>query len=233
MIRNIFTEPTLRDLMQNVKDDVSSSINCINIGKIISFNSAIQTAVVQIQIKRIDSIKTDGTVLYKQVPLLFDCPVVVMFGGGASLTFPISAGDSCLVLFNDREIDNWFATGQQSVVNTQRTHSISDGIALVGINSLQSAIQNYLTAGIRLAFNPNTKIELTSGQIASLATLWAHTGNMKITGNLELDGTMSSAGGTTTATNPISATQLHAGNGATGTFNIVTVVDGIVTSGTP
>lgn len=231
MYRTIFHEPNLDDLMQTVRDTTSLNINCVNIGKISSFNATLQTAQVQIQIQRVKSQNPDGSTTWNSIPLLLDVPVVVLFGGSAALTFPIQAGDSCIVLFNDRDIDNWFATGQVGNPNTSRYHHLADGIALVGINSMQSAISNYLTTGVRLAYDPNTKIELTHNQIASLATLWQHTGNMKITGNLELDGTMSSSGGTTVATNPIQATQLHAVNGASGSFTHVTVVDGIVLSG--
>ena len=67
-------------------------------------------------------------------PLLLDCPVVVLQGGGAYIDLPIAEGDYCLVLFNDRNIDTWWDTGNVVVPRNRRKHSLSDGIALVGIN---------------------------------------------------------------------------------------------------
>lgn len=239
MIRNNFSPPTVEEALDAVQDATLKMLNKANIGEIQSFDPATQTATIQIQIKRIDSIDLNGTVIYRDVPLLASCPVMVLFGGTGHLTFPITKGDPCLVIFNDREIDQWFASGTAQRPISQRVHDIADGIALVGINSLKTSIQNYLTTGIRLALGGD-KIEITAGQIASLAALFLHTGNMKITGNLEVDGNLSiegvvhGSGGTISIDDNLVQTPgrtLAAGNGATGTFTIVTVVDGIVTGG--
>jgi predicted acyltransferase (DUF342 family) len=62
-------------------------------------------------------------------------------------------------------------------------------------------------------------------------------GNGTVTGNIEA-GSFSGTGGGTMSCGPINSSgqvagaSLTAGNGATGTFTSVTVVDGIVTSGT-
>jgi hypothetical protein len=49
---------------------------------------------------------------------------------------PIAADDTCLVLFNDRNMDDWYLTGKISAPADNRIHSIADGIVLVGIRSL-------------------------------------------------------------------------------------------------
>jgi hypothetical protein len=56
---------------------------------------------------------------------------------------PIAAGDQCLVLFSDRNIDSWFKTGGEAAPFDARCHDISDGIALVGVNALPSTMQAY------------------------------------------------------------------------------------------
>lgn len=235
MIRNTFGRPTMDDVLNNLQDETLTTMNKANIGVIQSFDAPTQTATIQIQIKRIDSIALDGSVVYADVPVLANCPVFILFGGAGHLTFPIAKGDSCLVIFNDREIDQWFASGTPQRPITQRVHDIADGIALVGINSLKTLIANYLANGIRLALGAD-KIEITPAQIASFAALFKHTGNMQVTGGLQVDGTMTGNGGTINVGDDFiqePGKVLSAGNGATGTFSTVTVVDGIVVSGTP
>lgn len=45
------------------------------------------------------------------LPILPDVPVVFPGGGGFALTFPVAAGDECLVVFASRCIDAWWQSG--------------------------------------------------------------------------------------------------------------------------
>jgi len=80
-------------------------------------------------------------------PPLIDVPVLVLGGGNGAITFPIQQGDECIILFNDRELDNWFQNGGVQTYSTSRTHDLSDGIALVGLRSLPNVLNNYCTTG--------------------------------------------------------------------------------------
>ena len=81
----------------------------------------------------------------KEYPTLIDCPVIILGGGPTHLTFPIAKGDECLLLFNDRDIDNWHQGSTSSANATARLHSFSDAIALVGVNSAPHAVTSYDT----------------------------------------------------------------------------------------
>lgn len=142
------SDPSLADLLDLVKRDVMMSLSAHHVGIVQSFDETKQTAQVTIAYKKTYFQRDVKTGLYNPVlvdyPILVDCPVVVLGGGGvASLTFPIAKGDECLVLFNDRDIDNWFASGQIGPVATPRLHSISDGFALVGIRSSGKVLSGY------------------------------------------------------------------------------------------
>ena len=56
---------------------------------------------------------------------------------------PVSPGDSCLVLFNDRDIDNWYESGAVTAPNTARTHDLSDGLVIVGFRHQANPISAY------------------------------------------------------------------------------------------
>ena len=129
-----------------------SSLNCVSIGKIETFYPETQTADITIAYKRILTQQIpDGTIssssLVVLYPKLCKCPVVVLGGGPGSLTFPIAAGDECLVMFCDRDIDLWYQGNPTSVPNSDRMHDWSDAIVIVGLRSMKNSLQSYNPAG--------------------------------------------------------------------------------------
>jgi hypothetical protein len=124
-------DPRLADILKESKRDVMASINCIHIGTIESYDSLTNTASVSINFKRK---LMSGEEL--DLPLLGECPVFILTGGAASITLPIAKGDTCIVLFNDRNLDDWWTTGLVKSPADNRMHSLSDGIVIVGIRSL-------------------------------------------------------------------------------------------------
>ncbi len=227
-------EPDLSELLDNLKTNIFRSMNCVNIGIIQSFDSNTQTATIQLAIKKVAEIREDGTKVIVERPILLKVPVITLFGGASFISLGIKQGDECIVFFNDRDIENWYLTGSPQSPKTKRAHDITDGIALVGVKSLNNAIQNFLETGIRLS-HTGAQIDLTQDQIDSISQQWTHEGNMFVDGNFTVSGTMRGYDG-----NPLTLDSdvvqdnsytFSAGNGATGTFDVVTVVDGIVTGG--
>jgi hypothetical protein len=137
-------EPSLQVLMNQARDVNARMLNCHQVGTIVSFDATKQTASVQIGML--------ASVGYNEVsyPLLVDCPVFVHSGGDGVITMPIAAGDSCLVLFNDRNLDNWFSYDAPKIPNDQRTHSLSDGLVLVGFRKASNPVASYSITDIEL-----------------------------------------------------------------------------------
>ena len=226
-------KPDMADTLENLKQDIFKTINCVQIGFIESFNATDQTAVVRLAIKKIKDITLDGRNIIEEQSLLLSCPAFIL-GGESYVSAPIKKGDSCIVLFNDRDIDNWFIDGSVSIPNTRRTHDLSDAFALVGIRNTQQSIQNFDNESLNLFFSGTNNIKIND-TINMLAT----TPLFAITGGLSIGGTVTQKDG-----NPLivdadvtqqSGKVLKAGNGATGTFTsndgkTITVQDGIVVS---
>src|SRR3990167_7506621 len=151
--------PSLHESISRRLKDFSSLFNCMTLGTIESFDETDHTAVISVNFLRTlkggspivspDTNKAADKLI--EYPLLVRCPVVFMFGGRSYLTFPITKGDTCLVIFCDRDIDIWFKTGQVVAPNTERLHDLNDGIALVGIRSLRNSLSSYNTTGPELA----------------------------------------------------------------------------------
>lgn len=150
-------EYNLRDLLDLVKKELMLSLNCHGLATIQSFDAETQTVTAQLLYKQAYEQRDARSGKYSTVlvdyPLLVDCPVIIFGGGGGSLTFPIAAGDQCLVLFNDRDIDNWFAGAANGDLASSRLHSMADGIALVGLHNKAGALPNYDEERASLQYN--------------------------------------------------------------------------------
>lgn len=153
--------PDTRALLDEEARRQAYALNCHEVGEVVSYDAAKQTATVQIMVLRVLG---QRRVKY---PLLTDCPVFFPFGGTARLTMPVAAGDSCLVLFNDRDLDNWFTSGANVEPNTGRAHDLSDGMVLVGFRNLQNKQDGYSATDTELingdgvvGIGPESKISL-------------------------------------------------------------------------
>jgi hypothetical protein len=136
-VTSSIADPTLRVLLDTWQNSTLLRLNCHRLGTIVSFDPASQTASVQITALAVIG---DQTLAY---PVLTDCPVFVASGSTGYLTFPIVAGDTCLILFNDRDIDSWFEAGATTAPNSGRLHDLSDGLVLVGFRHKGNPVPDY------------------------------------------------------------------------------------------
>lgn len=154
--QNLLPEsPSLADVLEFAKRDTMMNLVAHHTGTIQSFDPDKQTAQVSINYKKtyfnLDPATQQYVPVLEDYPTLIDVPVIFLGGGKASLTFPVKQGDECLLLFNDRDIDTWFSSGQTNApVATPRLHSIADGFALVGLRSLNNVLQDFDPARIVL-----------------------------------------------------------------------------------
>lgn len=151
-LNQVPSEPSLKDLLDLLKKDILLSLNSHHIGTVQSFDPTTQTATATINYKKTFFEVDETTGIYTPVlvdyPILIDCPVICLGGGLGSLTFPIAVGDECLILLNDRDIDNWFQGSSGGPVASSRLHSISDALILVGLRSLANVLPAYDAARV-------------------------------------------------------------------------------------
>lgn len=118
-------------------------------GIIQSFDHDAVTAVVQPAIKGVE-LDESGADVSVNIPLLVDVPVVFPRGGGCTLTFPVKAGDECLVIFADRCIDFWWQSGGIQEPVDERMHDLSDAFCIVGPQSQAKKIGGISTSAVEL-----------------------------------------------------------------------------------
>lgn len=151
-------------------DSLSSQLRVSIPGIIQSFDPLAQTAIVQPAIRE-KVTNPDLTQSWVTLPLLLDVPIVLPRAGGFALTFPIAAGDECLVIFADMCIDGWFSSsGIQNQIEKRR-HDLSDTFAVMGIWSQPNVLPNYSTTAAQLRTKDGTAyISIANGEIDIVAT---------------------------------------------------------------
>jgi hypothetical protein len=140
----------LDDILDPFADYIRSTFNCHRVGIIQSFNATTQRAVVQL----VDVLRKNtyqGQQLITPAPLV-DVPVFIPYGSNGGVNLMIKSGLECLVIFNDRDLQNWKQTGGINTPATYRMHDITDGVCLIGIKSNPKAISEYDNATNGLSY---------------------------------------------------------------------------------
>lgn len=83
----------------------------------------------------------DGT--DEEHPPLLGLPVIFPASRTSMLSFPINVGDTVLVVFSQRGMDNFkIGTGNPTVPTDARTHNLKDGVAIPGLFPFGKALNN-------------------------------------------------------------------------------------------
>lgn len=108
------------------------------------------------------------------MPVLENVPVIFPRSGGASLTFPVSKGDTCLLVFIERSTDLWLTVGGQVTPDDDRKFDLSDAVAIMGLfpfsensqaDNNDDVLLKYSDSEIRIQKNGDIQIK-TSNKVA-------------------------------------------------------------------
>ena len=197
-------------------------------GRIVEYFPVTQTATVRISNDRTFD-TTGGTGQQVARGLLYDVPVFTPSGGGFSITFPIKAGDTCLLSFSQFGYDHWFVDNEDSAgiridgnpqAWTYRKFDLADGFAQVGWNNLKTTIANYSASDsewrnadrtTRLTLTDSGNVEIVAGSssiaIASNGDVEINTATaVEVTApTVNMSGDLVVAGAITATAGPITA----------------------------
>jgi phage baseplate assembly protein gpV len=124
----------LLETMQTQQDGRQTQLHTAMPGVITKYDATKMTVEVQPSIQSMQTMP-DGTYKPLTITVLKDVPVMNHGGGGHGISFPIAAGDGCLLVFAERSIDNWYQHGGTQKPFDWRMHDMADAIALVGLRS--------------------------------------------------------------------------------------------------
>lgn len=174
----------------------SNSIRCAAPGIVTAVNLTAQTCTVKLALQARYSDET-GTETWTDLPLLQDVPIVWPRAGGYALTFPVKAGDECLVVFGDQCIDAWWQSGGTQKPMDDRRHDLSDGFAVFGCTSQPRKLPSVSSSAVELRTEDRSNyLSLTKGtltiNITGKTTL--NCPSTEITGDVLIDKTLTVKG---------------------------------------
>ena len=175
--------------MKALSDTIFSMLRVSMPGIIESFDPVACTCSVQPALK---GQVADALGNFKSAPLpvLVDVPVIFPRGGGCTITFPVKAGDECLVVFSDRCIDFWWQNGGVQEPVDPRQHDLSDAFAFVGPQSQAQKISGISTTSVQVRTDDGSSfIELMQGGNVNITTPL-----LTVNGNVQVNGTVTSTG---------------------------------------
>ncbi|WP_432321922.1 Gp138 family membrane-puncturing spike protein [Yersinia enterocolitica] len=150
----------LAETLRTLQSSVSSQLRVSMPGIVQSFDADNVTCDIQIGIKGESGGESTN------LSVLTSVPVVFPRGGGVTMTFPIKAGDECLLVFGDRCIDFWHQSGDIQETVDERQHDLSDAFAIIGPQSQAKKISGISTSAAQFRsddgstyfeINPTTK----------------------------------------------------------------------------
>ncbi len=104
--------------------------------KIVSYDSATQSATVQPSFKE----RFVGQPV-QSMPQISNVPVIQFATESAWFRVPVKAGDTVMLHFAERSIDQWWSHGGEVEPNTPTMFGLSDAIAVLGLRPRMQAIQ--------------------------------------------------------------------------------------------
>lgn len=102
-------------------------------------------------------------------------PVIMPRSSLGSLTFPISRGDTVLLVFAERAIDNWLSLGGEQPPGDPRKYDLSDAIAIPGLfpfnvpgKGSSSKVLLECNNAAKLSLSKDSKVALGAGTVEVL-----------------------------------------------------------------
>lgn len=174
---SIIQPERIDDILDPFLEYIKATFNCHRIGIIQSFNSSTQLAT----IKLVDLLRKDtyqGQQLIQQA-VLINCPVFIPYGSNGGLNLVIKSGLECLVLFNDRDLENWKITGGVSAPKTYRMHETTDALCLIGFRSIPKAIAGYDNLSVGITYVDDTGTEQAKVKVDTKVKIANNTQSLK------------------------------------------------------
>lgn len=199
---------------------INYNLNCVKVATVVSFDETTLTAKCRVNNKRLRGLQADGNQVLSDYPYIY--AKVCFFGwGDVGASHPVVEGMEGILLFNDRELETWFLTGEGGNLAYDRCHDLTDALFICGVQSQPNvSLVQYLTDALKIYYKASN-IQIAENKIDLNTTTYSiNVSTQNITA-------------TTNHTGTITATQLKDSSAASNWFisqdnKKVTVVNGIV-----
>lgn len=169
--------PTLAEVIKDAVDAKIMDMRTAMPGIITAYDKASQTATVQPVFKRKYGDGTTG-----DPPQIYKVPIAHPRAGDAFIHLPVAVGHTVLLVFSDRSLEKWMASGKVNDPEDNRAHHMSDAIAIPGgyasataanvHNSEDIIIKNGNGVEIRVKTNGHLEVRNSSQELIKILDEW-------------------------------------------------------------
>lgn len=157
-----------RDLATVIREFVDERVHRIRVAipaAVEAYDAATQVADVAVQVQE-RVVDDDGETTWEAPPVIPAVPVAFPRAGGFFISFPVAKGDTGLLVFCDRSIDQWRAKGREAPNADGRFHELSDAVFYPGLVAEGAELANAGDTDLVLGHDAGNRLTITeSGDI--------------------------------------------------------------------
>jgi len=160
-----------QELIRRALEARLAEVHTALVCRVISYDPATQTAEIQPMVKRLVPSAKDGVLESEAYPRIKNVPVAFPRSGLFTFHFPLTFGDTGLVVCSERSLAEWRTTALESAPGDARLHALAGAVFFPGLYPMASPMvpsgtnpELGHTAGPRLAFT------LTAVEVGPLPT---------------------------------------------------------------
>lgn len=131
--------PSLEEVIEEAVDERLQHVYTAMPGRVEEYDAEFQSVSVK-PLVTFERTAQDGSLVADSLPVIGGVPVVFPGAGSFSITFPIEAGTTGLLIFANCSLDQWLANGNEVNPGSDRRHSIADAIFIPGLRPFASPI---------------------------------------------------------------------------------------------
>lgn len=161
------SRPTLEYVINRLFDSFMQSIHTALPARIEKYNFRECRAEVKPLIKK----EYENNII-QELPIITNVPVIWPRTQDGSITFPLNRGDTILIIFSERALENWLSKGDLTVAGNKRKFDLTDAIAIPGLFSFNNSVKtesgdkfelHYKNASIII--DNNNKVDINDGNL--------------------------------------------------------------------
>lgn len=158
-------KPNLATVIMAAQNARLRGVNIAMPASVISYDAPTQSCVLQPQVQE-NIIDETGARTTQRRPAIQGVPVMFPGSGPYSVTWPISPGDTVLMVCSSVSLDRWLALGGELDPIDDRRHHITDAVAIPGLRDFPHAISPAPPTNA-MVINPGPNQLLLGGPSAS------------------------------------------------------------------
>lgn len=153
-------DPSLEDVLERFREVALEGLRVCLPGQITAYDATRQLASVQPLVQDRFLAEDGETLITRTLPVVHSCPVHFLGPARGRITWPVAAGDTCLILFASSSIRRWVRIGGVVDPGDDRHHDIDDAIVLVGLHDAAHVPTTAPTDAVTVHVSGSTQVRL-------------------------------------------------------------------------